>query len=64
MASNLIFDPKLLDEVIILGGFKTKKDAINQALREFIQRYKQREIIDLFGNFPADENYDYKQARK
>jgi len=55
MAANLAFDPQLLQEAVVIGGFKSKKEAINQALREFIQRHKQREIIDLFGKFPADE---------
>ncbi len=47
-----------------IGGFSTKKDTVNQALLEFIQRRKQQEIIELFGNFPCDEDYDYKKERK
>lgn len=38
----------------MIGGFKSKKEAINQALREFIQRHKQRELVGLSGKFPAD----------
>lgn len=64
MATNLAFDSQLLQEVVVIGGFKSKKEAINQALKEFIQRRKQREIIDLFGKFPADTDYDYKKARQ
>ncbi len=64
MATNLAFDSQLLQEAVVIGGFKSKKEAINQALREFIQRHKQREIIDLFGKFPADTDYDYKKARQ
>ena len=63
MATNLAFDSQLLQEAVVIGGFKSKKDAINQALREFIQRHKQREIVDLFGKFPADTDYDYKKVR-
>ncbi len=64
MATNLTFDAQLLQEAIMIGGFKSKREAINQALREFIQRHKQRELIDLFGKFPADSDYDYKKARQ
>ena len=64
MATNLAIDPNLLNEALNIGGFGTKKDTVNQALKEFIQRRKQRQIIDLFGNLPADGNYDYKKGRK
>ena len=64
MATNLSIDPKLLQEALQVGGFSTKKDTVNQALKEFVQRRKQQEIIELFGNFPNDEDYDYKKGRK
>lgn len=64
MATNLAIDTKLLDEALLISGLKTKKDTVNQALTEFVQRRKQREIIELFGELPCDTDYDYKQARK
>jgi hypothetical protein len=33
------------------------------ALKEFISRRKQLEIVDLFGQFDPDSDYDYKQGR-
>ena len=64
MATNLSIDPKLLEEALKIGGFNTKKDTVNQALKEFIQKRKQQEILELFGKFPCDEGYDYKKGRK
>ena len=64
MATNLSIDSKLLNEALKIGGFKTKKDTVNQALKEFVQKRKQQEITELFGNFPCDENYNYKQGRE
>ena len=64
MATNLSIDPGLLDEALSISGLKTKKDTVNQALEEFIQRRKQREITALFGNLPGDEGYDYKAGRE
>ncbi len=61
MATNLSIDPELLEEALKIGGFNIKKDTVNQALKEFIQTRKQQEIIELFGNFPCDEDYDYKK---
>jgi len=64
MATNLSIDIKLLDEALVISGLKTKKDTVNQALTEFVQRRKQREITSLFGNLPQDADYDYKKGRK
>ena len=64
MATNLAIDPELLEEALQVGGFRTKKETVNQALKEFVQRRKQREIVGLFGNFPFDPDYDYKKGRE
>jgi Arc/MetJ family transcription regulator len=64
MATNLALDPQLLEDALTVGGFRSKKDTVNQALKEFIQRRKQKELISLFGSMPADANYDYKVGRK
>ena len=64
MATNLAIDAELLDEALQISGLKTKKDTVNQALTEFVQRRKQREITDFFGSLPCDKDYDYKKGRK
>ncbi len=63
MATNLAIDGKLLEEALKVGGHKTKKDTVNEALTEYIQRRKQLEIISLFGEIEYDKAYDYKKAR-
>jgi Arc/MetJ family transcription regulator len=64
VATNLSIDTNLLNEALTISGLSTKKDTVNQALTEFVQRRKQREIISLFGSLPSDTNYDYKKGRK
>lgn len=64
MATNLSIDPDLLNEALSVGRLGTKKDTVNQALREFIQRRKQREIVSLFGKLPPDHDYSYKEGRE
>lgn len=64
MATNLAIDPDLLNEALQISGLNTKKDTVNQALTEFVQRRKQQEITRLFGALPCDEDYDYKKGRK
>jgi len=48
----------LCNEALTLGHFKTKEDTVVTALREFINRRKQLEIIGLFGQFDPDPDYD------
>lgn len=63
MATNLQIDPELLEQALQVSGEKTKKAAVTRALREFIARRKQREILDLFGSLDWDPDYDYKAER-
>jgi hypothetical protein len=42
----------------------TKKEAVTAALRAFIRRHRQREILDLEGAIAYDPAYDYKAARR
>lgn len=49
MATNLALDDKLIDEALRVGGHRTKKAAVTHALTEYIERRKQRSVLDLFG---------------
>jgi Arc/MetJ family transcription regulator len=63
MATNLAIDDNLLKTALVIGGLKTKRETVNMALDEFIQRRKRQEVIDLFGKIKFDKNYDYKKSR-
>ena len=64
MASNLSIDSELMKTALKVGGLKSKKDTVNQALIEFIKRRKTANIIDMFGNVDYDVDYDYKKSRQ
>ncbi|OGR04467.1 MAG: antitoxin [Deltaproteobacteria bacterium RIFOXYD12_FULL_53_23] len=63
MATNLAIDTALLDEARALGRLRTKKETVNLALKEFVNRRKQLEIIELFETMEPDSGYDYKKER-
>ncbi len=63
MATNLALDDKLLTEAQSVGGHKTKKATVTEALNEYIQRRKQLRVISLFGKVDYDPGYDYKATR-
>jgi Arc/MetJ family transcription regulator len=64
MPTNLAIDDKLLEEALRVGGQRTKKDTVNQALLEYIQRRRQAQIVDLFGKLEFVPGYDYKKQRR
>ena len=63
MPTNLAIDDNLLKSAQEIGGLKTKKETVNLALKEFIQRREQENIIKLFGTIDYDKEYDYKKFR-
>lgn len=64
MATNLSIDEKLLDEAKELGRFKTKRETVNMALQEFIQRRRQLEVLSLYDSIDYNADYNYKAERK
>jgi Arc/MetJ family transcription regulator len=63
MATNLAIDDSLIEEAKTVGHHKTKKAAVTIALKEYIQRHKQSEILNLFGKIEYDNKYNYKKQR-
>jgi Arc/MetJ family transcription regulator len=63
MATNLAIDNNLLVLAKDIAGIKTKIETVNLALKEFVQRRRQEEIFDLFGEIEYDDDYDYKKMR-
>lgn len=49
MRTTLAIDEKLLDEAKALSGAKTKKEAVEIALDEFVRKKKAKKLLDLEG---------------
>ncbi len=63
MATNLHLDDALIEEAVALGKHRSKKDAVTQALNEYVRHLRQEKILDLFGKVDFDPRYDYKRQR-
>jgi len=63
MATNLALDPELLDRVLRASGKRTKKEAVTEAMTEYVARREQAGLIGLFGALDWDDSYDYKRDR-
>ena len=64
MATNLKLDDELVDQTVKLGQFKSKRQAVNTALAEFILRRQRLRILDLGGKIDFDPTWDYKEMRR
>jgi len=64
MATNLNIDTRLLSRAQKVGGLRTKRETVNNALREYIQRREQLKIFQLAGTVDYDPGYDYKKQRR
>ena len=64
MPTNLALDDSLIEEARRAGKHKTKKEAVTAALDEYVRRRKQVRILEAFGSFEFDPEYDYKAERR
>jgi hypothetical protein len=63
MAIHLTIDESLVEEARAIGDHPTNLEAVIAALQEYIMRYKQLRIINLFGTIEYEPDYDYKEQQ-
>ena len=63
MVNNLQIDDRLISRAMKVGGHRTKKAAVTEALTEYIRHLEQEDILPLFGVMEYDPGYDYKERR-
>lgn len=64
MSAKLAIDEQLLEDARVAGGFRTKRETVDAALRELIQRRQRLALTKLFGKIDFDPKYDYKRDRR
>ena len=64
MATNLAIDDNLIEEARKIGGHRTKKATVIEALEEYILHRKQLQILKLFHSIEYSQDYSYKKQRK
>jgi Arc/MetJ family transcription regulator len=64
MPTNLAIDDALLEEALRVGGRRTKRETVNEALAEYVLRRKRRNFSKLFGTIDFRPDWDYKKARR
>lgn len=64
MPTNLAIDDRLLNKALRLSTFRTKKEAVTVALKEFIERREQKKILKSLGSISFRKDWDYKRERR
>jgi Arc/MetJ family transcription regulator len=64
MPTNLNIDSQLLDEAKRIGCHRTKRAAVNVALREYIARHQRLGALKAFGTIDFDPEFNYKDERR
>ena len=63
MPTNLALDDRLIEQARKIGRHKTKKEAVNAALEEYVRHRKQAAIKELFGKVEYWPGFDHKRLR-
>jgi Arc/MetJ family transcription regulator len=63
MRTNIVIDEKLLKEALMLSRAKTKREAVQRALEEFVKNRKRLELSKIRGKVKFVDDYDYKKMR-
>jgi Arc/MetJ family transcription regulator len=62
--TNLAIDDELLERAKRLGKHRTKREAVNVALREYVRRRELLKVLDAFGTIEFDPAWDFKRERR
>jgi Arc/MetJ family transcription regulator len=63
MRTNIVLDEKLVTRAMKLAQVKTKREAVDVALREFVRNRARPDVRDLYGIGGIDPAYDHKKLR-
>ena len=63
MDTHIAIDADLLERAFELSGAKTRKAAVDTALREFIARRERMTLLALFGGIERSTDFDHKCER-
>jgi Arc/MetJ family transcription regulator len=62
--TNIVIDDNLMEQAMRISGLTTKREVVDRALVEFVQRHARKDLKELQGKIAFADNYDYKAMRK
>ena len=64
MRTNIEIDEDTMKQAFYVSDYKTKKEIVAQALKEFVRNRTRKDLTDLRGKIKFADGYDYKAARE
>lgn len=64
MPTNLNLDDQLIARAMTLGGHRSKREAVNEALRAYVAQLQRMRATEAFGTFDFDPAWDPKRDRQ
>ena len=64
MRTNIVLDDELVAEAFKYSDAKTKRQLVDEALRELIAQRKRRDLRELRGSGGIAPDYDHKALRR
>ena len=64
MPTNLKLSDELIEATVKLGNFKSKQEAVNTALAEYVHRRQRLRMLALAGKISFDPKWDYRRMRR
>ena len=64
MRTNVDINEETMKQAFSVSNFKTKKEIVDQALKEFVRNRTRKNLADLRGKIEFADGYDYKAARE
>ncbi|MGH8190754.1 MAG: type II toxin-antitoxin system VapB family antitoxin [Rhodanobacteraceae bacterium] len=61
--TNIVIDDKVMKQAMKATGAKTKREAVDIALREVARKGRRLNILDLVGQDLIDPDYDIRAVR-
>lgn len=63
MRTNIVLDEKLVQAAFKYSKGKTKRDLVHQALQEFVEHHRRRDVRKLRDTVKIRQRYDHKKLR-
>lgn len=63
MRTNIVLDDRLMAEAMKLTKARSKREAVDVALRELVSRRRRKNVLDLVGQDLIAPDYDVRAVR-
>ena len=63
MRTNIVLDDDLVAEAFSVSGARSKKQLVDEALRELVRVRRRKSLLDLKGRVRFAKGYDHRRLR-